>query len=517
MSEFQNQEALGLLLGARLGEVGYLGGVRERAAEGSLLFDEAEKAHPRVLDILLQLLDAARITVATGQTLDFSSYYIWLTSNIGSAELMSLQHSNDATLERHVLTRAQQSLRPEIFARVNEKLVFRRLSYEHQLEIAEKFLAREIEFLRERGHKLELDKTVLPFLVRKGFHPKLGARPMRDAVEKLVGDAVSECLLHERPACGALTFGRNARLPDCAVNQASERYRCVSPMSLSGCNAPSLRFDNCPQTLRMAFRLAAIFGSFTSRQSANWSRALPRVDVGRDHFGRAGLVKRLHEFQGVTLAFESSERTRGWVAGFLRQPFPRFALIALLQKRIHKDAVNVKGLYAVFARQLGGLAAKPRQSFILCRRCAIRLGADGQPVEIKSFRKQSAVAQPDSVASAEFAVNGGDFDLEFAIVVPVPLDARAVNHPVFADQSSGFIPMAADAVEQSVFVRFFRGADAIFVPDADNSVPAAIAHGHLLIELTVSIKGFLDRGAHDLNIRFRQHSPRPSFIQHPPI
>ena len=82
----------------------YLGGMRKRAAEGSLLFDEAEKAHPRVLDILLQLLDAARITVATGQTLDFSGFF---TSNIGSAELMSLQHSNNAKLERHVLTRAQ--------------------------------------------------------------------------------------------------------------------------------------------------------------------------------------------------------------------------------------------------------------------------------------------------------------------------------------------------------------------------------------------------------------------------
>src|ERR1700723_3417630 len=163
MSEFQNQEALGLLLGARLGEVGYLGGVRERAAEGSLLFDEAEKAHPRVLDILLQLLDAARITVASGQTLDFSGFYIWLTSNIGSAELMSLQHSNEATMERHVLSRAQQALRPEIFARISEKLVFNRLSYEHQLEIAEKFLSREVEFLASRGHKLELDKTVLPF------------------------------------------------------------------------------------------------------------------------------------------------------------------------------------------------------------------------------------------------------------------------------------------------------------------------------------------------------------------
>jgi ATP-dependent Clp protease ATP-binding subunit ClpB len=204
MSEFQTQESLGLLLGAKLGETGYLGAMRERAAEGSLLFDEAEKAHPRVLDIMLQLLDAARITVATGETLDFSGFYIWLTSNIGSAELMSLQHSNEATLERHVLSRAQQALRPEIFARITEKLVFGRLSYEHQLEIAEKFLSREVEFLTSRGHKLELDKTVLPFLVRKGFHPKLGARPMRDATEKLVGDAVAGALLANGRAEGCL-------------------------------------------------------------------------------------------------------------------------------------------------------------------------------------------------------------------------------------------------------------------------------------------------------------------------
>ena len=117
---------------------------------------------------------------------------------------MSLQHSNDATLERHVLTRAQQTLRPEIFARVNEKVVFHRLSYEHQLEVAEKFLDREIAFLRARGHDLAVDASVLPFLVRKGFHPKLGARPMRDAVEKLVGDAVAEALLLAGRAIGRL-------------------------------------------------------------------------------------------------------------------------------------------------------------------------------------------------------------------------------------------------------------------------------------------------------------------------
>jgi ATP-dependent Clp protease ATP-binding subunit ClpB len=214
MSEFQTQESLGLLLGARLGESGYLGAVRERAAEGSLLFDEAEKAHPRVLDIMLQLLDAARITIATGQTLDFSGFYVWLTSNIGSAELMTLQHSNDATLERHVLSRAQQALRPEIFARITEKLVFGRLSYEHQLEIAEKFLSREIEFLAARGHTLELDKTVLPFLVRKGFHPKLGARPMRDAVEKQVGDALAEHLLAGKNSGGRLQVNESR---DCLI------------------------------------------------------------------------------------------------------------------------------------------------------------------------------------------------------------------------------------------------------------------------------------------------------------
>jgi ATP-dependent Clp protease ATP-binding subunit ClpA len=214
MSEFQTQESLGLLLGARLGEAGYLGAVRERASEGSLLFDEAEKAHPRVLDILLQLLDAARITVATGQTLDFSGFYVWLTSNIGSAELMTLQHSNDATLERHVLSRAQQALRPEIFARITEKLVFNRLSYEHQLEIAEKFLSRETDFLAARGHKLELDKAVLPFLVRKGFHPKLGARPMRDAVEKQIGDALAAHLIAGNNSGGRLQVDESR---DCLI------------------------------------------------------------------------------------------------------------------------------------------------------------------------------------------------------------------------------------------------------------------------------------------------------------
>ncbi len=204
MSEFQTQDSLGLLLGAKLGEAGFLGEAVARTGEGTILFDEVEKAHPRIMDVFLQILDAARVTVATGQTLNLSSFYVVMTSNIGSAELLSLQHSTDATLERHVLTRAQQSLRPEIFARITEKIVFHRLSYEHQLEIAEKFLRKEIAFLHAQGHTLTVGDSVLPFLVRKGFHPKLGARPMRDAVEKSIGDAVAGNLLAGGDANGRL-------------------------------------------------------------------------------------------------------------------------------------------------------------------------------------------------------------------------------------------------------------------------------------------------------------------------
>ena len=205
MSEFQTQESLGLLLGSRPGEKGFLGAAYERTKTGTLLFDEVEKAHPRIMDVFLQMLDAARVTIATGETLDLSGFYIVMTSNIGSAELMTLQHSAESTLERHVLSRAQQSLRPEIFARITEKLVFHRLSYEHQLEIAAKFLEKEISFLTGRGCNIRVAESVLAFVVRKGFHPKLGARPMRDAAEKLVGDAVALALLLNGSADGCLT------------------------------------------------------------------------------------------------------------------------------------------------------------------------------------------------------------------------------------------------------------------------------------------------------------------------
>jgi ATP-dependent Clp protease ATP-binding subunit ClpA len=195
MSEYQTQESLGVLLGGRVGETGLLGMMVAKSATGTLLFDEIEKSHPRVLDVFLQMLDAARVTMASGETLDLSGFYIVFTSNIAAAEIINLQHSSFATMERHVLAKAQRSLRPELYARITEKLVFNRLSYDVQMEIARLHIGRELSFLRDRGFDLTIGPSVISFLMQRGFHPRLGARPLRDTIEKLFRGAVADALL----------------------------------------------------------------------------------------------------------------------------------------------------------------------------------------------------------------------------------------------------------------------------------------------------------------------------------
>jgi ATP-dependent Clp protease ATP-binding subunit ClpA len=195
MSEYQTQESVAVLIGGRVGEVGLLGLTRSKSATGTLLFDEIEKAHPRVLDLFLQILDAARVTMASGETLDLSGFYVVFTSNIAASEILTLQHSSFTTRERHVLAKAQRTLRPELYARIAEKLVFNRLSYDVQMEIARFHIARELSFLRDKGFDLTLGHSVVSFLMQHGFHPRLGARPLRDTIERHLRAAVAHAML----------------------------------------------------------------------------------------------------------------------------------------------------------------------------------------------------------------------------------------------------------------------------------------------------------------------------------
>ncbi len=197
MSEYQTQESLAVLIGGRVGEVGLLGLARAKSDTGTLLFDEIEKSHPRVIDLFLQILDAARVTMASGETLDLSGFYVVFTSNIAASEILGLQHSSFTTMERHVLAKAQRSLRPELYARIAEKLVFNRLSYDVQMEIARFHIDRELSFLRDKGFHLTASKELVAFVMQRGFHPRLGARPLRDAIEKHLRGAVVDATLTE--------------------------------------------------------------------------------------------------------------------------------------------------------------------------------------------------------------------------------------------------------------------------------------------------------------------------------
>jgi ATP-dependent Clp protease ATP-binding subunit ClpA len=195
MSEFQNQSSVGLLLGATPFENGMLGSALDKHGEGTLLFDELEKAHPLVLDLFLQVLDAGRITLANGETKTLNSYYVVFTSNIGASEAMRMENSAFSTIERTVLKRVDQALRPELVARINDKLVFNRLTYLVQRQICELMIQREVKRLAEIGHQLSITVEIIEQLVRDGYHRTLGARPMRNVVDRFLQEAAANRLL----------------------------------------------------------------------------------------------------------------------------------------------------------------------------------------------------------------------------------------------------------------------------------------------------------------------------------
>jgi ATP-dependent Clp protease ATP-binding subunit ClpB len=195
MSEYQLQSSVDRLLGSGPEDGGVLGRVLHGGRRGTLLLDEMEKAHPLVLDVFLQMLDGARVTMATGETRSVSEHYIVFTSNLGAVEAIRMEQLGRAGIERAVLRRVEQHLRPELTARIEEKLVFGRLTPEVQREICALLVARETARLHQLGHDLVVTREVMEFLLREGFDARLGARPLRATIERHLQGAVVKSLL----------------------------------------------------------------------------------------------------------------------------------------------------------------------------------------------------------------------------------------------------------------------------------------------------------------------------------
>jgi ATP-dependent Clp protease ATP-binding subunit ClpB len=216
MSEFLHLDNVKLFMGDETGGPGRLGNVLSQHRQGVLLFDEIEKAHHLIWDLFLQMLDAARITLADHRTYDLSGFYIICTSNIGSQQLLRPTRLLSTTLERAVLCELHQFFRPELIGRFDEKIVFKPLSPDTQREIAHLTLCEELARFRERGFDLTVSGEAFEFLVRRGIYKTLGARPMKKTVQKFIGDAIRDALKAGASPSGIL-----------AVSSLNDRLRIV--------------------------------------------------------------------------------------------------------------------------------------------------------------------------------------------------------------------------------------------------------------------------------------------------
>ncbi|HUU24747.1 MAG TPA: ATP-dependent chaperone ClpB [Methyloceanibacter sp.] len=201
MSEYMEKHAVARLIGAPPGYVGYEEGgalteaVRRRPYQ-VILFDEIEKAHPDVFNVLLQVLDDGRLTDGQGRTVDFRNTLIIMTSNLGSEYLVNQKEGEDSdAVESQVMDVVRSHFRPEFLNRVDEIILFHRLKREHMGRIVDIQMRRLAKLLTDRKITLDLDDDAKTWLGNKGYDPAYGARPLKRVIQKYVQDPLAEQIL----------------------------------------------------------------------------------------------------------------------------------------------------------------------------------------------------------------------------------------------------------------------------------------------------------------------------------
>lgn len=215
MSEFMEKHSVSKIIGSPPGYVGYdeAGQVTEKVRRrpySVLLFDEIEKAHPDVLNILLQILDEGKLTDAHGRTVDFSNTVIVMTSNAGSAHrenALGFGKTQENAERDSVMKGLREFLRPEFIARVDEIIIFKSLNSDDFVKIANLMLGEYVETLREKGIDFRFDDAACRYLADKSCNGQSGARDLRNLIRKEVEDKITEQLiLHGEGGISAISL-----------------------------------------------------------------------------------------------------------------------------------------------------------------------------------------------------------------------------------------------------------------------------------------------------------------------
>jgi ATP-dependent Clp protease ATP-binding subunit ClpB len=212
MSEYMEKHAVARMIGAPPGYVGYEEGGRlteaiRRRPYAVVLFDEIEKAHPDVFNVLLQVLDDGRLTDGKGRVVSFKNTVIIMTSNLGSEWIAEESTRGEAEIKAKIEEALRRHFRPEFFNRIDDVIVFHRLTREEIEKIVEIQLQSLAKMLRDRDLTLTWTTEAKRFLAARGYDPTYGARPLKRLIQKQVSDVLAARILD-----GELSSGDSARL-----------------------------------------------------------------------------------------------------------------------------------------------------------------------------------------------------------------------------------------------------------------------------------------------------------------
>jgi len=203
MSEYMESHSVSKLIGSPPGYVGYddAGQLTEKVRRNPyslILFDEIEKAHSDVFNLLLQVLDDGRLTDSQGRVINFDNTIIIMTSNAGSnlnSNGIGFNREESGLVDARVEASLKQTFRPEFLNRVDETIIFHELNKEELLQIVDLMLSEITDELAEKNIFITFDKKVKEYILEKGYEPKYGARPLRRAIQKYIENELAECLL----------------------------------------------------------------------------------------------------------------------------------------------------------------------------------------------------------------------------------------------------------------------------------------------------------------------------------